>query len=76
MLVDPSAAAGEQGVVVGRELVARAADSVHSPARFSRPLPIGTEVDIAETRERWLRIVLANGRDGWVRASGIERVAP
>ncbi len=73
--VDPSAAAREQGVVVGRELVVRAADSVHSPARFSRPLPIGAEVDVLETREHWLRVALANGREGWVRASGVERVA-
>ena len=76
MFVDPAAAASEQGVVVGRELVVRAADSLHSPARFSRPLPIGTELEIAESREDWLLVQLANGRDGWVRASGVERVAP
>ncbi|MDP6977174.1 MAG: hypothetical protein QF570_01055 [Myxococcota bacterium] len=76
MVADPSAAAQEQGVVVGRELIVRAADSVHSPARFSRPLPIGAEVDILEARETWLRVALANGREGWVRASGVERVGP
>ncbi len=76
MAADPASTARNQAVVVGREVVAHAADSIHTPARFARPLPVGTEVEVVETRETWLRIALANGREGWVRASAVVRVAP
>lgn len=76
MVLDPAAAARNDAVVVSREVVARSADSVHAPARFSRPLPTGTEVEILEDRDGWLRIELANGREAWVRASSVSRVIP
>jgi tetratricopeptide (TPR) repeat protein len=74
--LDPAAAARHDGVVVAREVVARSADSIHAPARFARPLPTGTEVKILETRDPWLRIALANGREAWVRASSVAIVFP
>jgi hypothetical protein len=61
-------------VVTAPEAVVRAADSIHAPARFSRPLPSGAEVRVLETRDDWLRVSLANGRDGWLRASSVTRV--
>lgn len=76
MSLDPAAAARNDAVVVAREVVARSADSMHAPARFARPLPTGTEVEILESRDTWLRIALANGREAWVRASTVSRVAP
>ena len=72
--LDPTAAAKNDAVVVSREVVARSADSVHAPARFARPLPMGTEVEILEDRDGWLRIELANGREAWVRSSSVKRV--
>jgi tetratricopeptide (TPR) repeat protein len=74
MLVNPASVAKYDAVVVAREVVARSADSIHSPARFARPLPTGTEVRILESRDTWLRIALANGREAWVRSSSVERV--
>ena len=74
--LDPASGARRQAVVVGREVIARSADSIHAPQRFARPLPIGTEVELVEVREKWLRIALANGREGWVRASAVVPVLP
>ncbi|MCH7867526.1 MAG: hypothetical protein IH881_07485 [Myxococcales bacterium] len=76
MALDPASAAKNDAVVVAREVVARSADSIHSPARFARPLPTGTEVEILESRDTWLRIALANGREAWVRSSSLARVLP
>jgi tetratricopeptide (TPR) repeat protein len=64
------------GVLTAADTVARAADSRNAPARFAEPLPAGTEVEIAEVRGEWARIVLANGRDAWVAASSVEPVEP
>jgi tetratricopeptide (TPR) repeat protein len=62
-----------QAVLVADETIARAADSSNSPARFAEPLPSGTEVQILESRERWVHIVLANGRDAWVARGAVEQ---
>jgi SH3-like domain-containing protein len=35
---------------------------------------MGTEVEILEDRDGWLRIELANGREAWVRSSSVKRV--
>jgi len=74
--LDPASTAKSEAVVVAREVIARSADSIHAPARFARPLPTGTEVEILETRDDWLRIALANGREAWVRASNVAIVFP
>ena len=74
MTVDPASSAKNDAVVVAREVVARSADSILSPARFARPLPTGTEVEILESRDTWSRIALANGREAWVRTSSFSRV--
>ncbi|MCP4038708.1 MAG: hypothetical protein GY733_17340 [bacterium] len=76
MIFDPASIAEDDAVVMAREVIARSADSIHAPARFSKPLPPGTEVQILESRDTWLRVALANGRDGWVRTSSVERVLP
>lgn len=76
MALDPASADRNQAVVVAREVVARSADSIHAPARFARPLPPGTEVEILESRDDWLRIALANGREAWLRASSVATVFP
>ena len=73
---DPSRAAGSEGVVVAREVLARAADSINAPSRFGEPLPSGTELRILEDRGGWLQIELYNGRNAWVVSSAVERIAP
>lgn len=64
----------EEAVVTAPQVWARAADSAGAPARFAEPLPGGTEVKILERRGDWVRIGLADGRDAWVRASGLSAV--
>jgi hypothetical protein len=63
------------GVITGDGQVLRSADSVGAAPAFSDPLPAGAEVEVRETRGDWSRVLLANGVEGWVRGSGVERVA-
>jgi len=76
LALDPARAAASEGVVVVREVVARAADSINAPSRFGEPLPGGTEVKILEDRGGWLQIGLHNGRNAWVSSSSVERIRP
>ncbi len=76
LLLDPASSAAREAVVTSPEVVARAADSVHSQRRFSQPLPAGTEVRILEEREGWIRVGLANGREGWINWSSVSKVRP
>jgi tetratricopeptide (TPR) repeat protein len=76
LTVDPAAGSAEDAVVTAPETIARSADSMHAAARFSRPLPMGTEVRVVERRDEWLRVGLANNREAWVRASSVTAVAP
>lgn len=72
-------AAGDRtqpAVVTTAETVARAADSTNAPARFTEPLPSGTEVDITQTRGDWAHVRLADGRDAWVHQSALQRIRP
>ncbi|MCP4003629.1 MAG: hypothetical protein GY725_05485 [bacterium] len=64
----------DEAVVTTPEVVARAADSINAPTRFSRPLPAGVEVQVLERRQGWTRVGLADGRDAWLAASAISRV--
>jgi hypothetical protein len=61
-------------VVTASEVTAQSADSGGAPARFSEPLPGGTEVQILERRNPWAHIRLADGRTGWVRTSALTPV--
>ncbi len=76
LLLDPASSAAREAVVTSPEVVARAADSVHSQRRFSQPLPAGTEVRILEEREGWIRVGLANGREGWINSSSVSKIRP
>ncbi len=75
LAMDRNAGADNAAVVTTPETIARSADSMHAPARFSRPLPVGTEVEVLEQRDEWLRIELANGREAWVRTSAVTVVS-
>ena len=74
LLLDPASSATREAVVTSPEVVARAADSVHSPRRFSQPLPAGTELRVLEERDGWIRVGLANGREGWISSSSVGKV--
>ena len=67
---------GRADAVLVAEAPAYAADSLHAPLRYARPLPPGTEVEIVEQRAEWLRIRLADGTEAWVTAGSAEAVRP
>ena len=73
--LDRGGESGEGAVVTSAEAVARVADSPLAPSAFPQPLPAGAEVRVLETRAPWLQVRLANGRDAWVKASSLTRVA-
>lgn len=65
---------GDAAVVVVPEVVARSADSAGAPARLPQPVPSGTELDVMETRDDWVRVRLFDGRDAWLPESAVQRV--
>jgi tetratricopeptide (TPR) repeat protein len=72
--LDPDGDGRDAGVVTVPDAIARAADSINAPRRFSEPLPAGTELRILEDRGDWLQIELWNGRSAWLAASTVTRV--
>ncbi len=70
-MITTATATTRPAVVIVDEIAARAADSPNAPSRFAEPLPGGSEVEVMEDRGEWVRIALANGREAWVRASGL-----
>ena len=60
-----------EAVVTRSDAIARAADATNAPARFSEPLPGGTEVQVELQRDGWAHVRLADGRDGWLRSSDL-----
>jgi tetratricopeptide (TPR) repeat protein len=67
--------AADAAVVTVPEVIARAADSINAPSRFSQPLPAGTEVDVVERRDEWLQVQLADARDAWIPRDTVEFVS-
>ncbi len=62
------------GVVLDHGVLLRSADSLGAPQSLSNPLPAGAEVAVLETRGDWTRIELADGQNGWVPTSAVERI--
>lgn len=62
-------------VLTAEATPARSSDSALAPLAFPDPLPSGVEVELLEERGEFARVRLANGRDVWVRASGVTPVA-
>ncbi|MEM6776063.1 MAG: SH3 domain-containing protein [Planctomycetota bacterium] len=60
------------GVVVIPDVIARAADSMNAPAALGNPLPSGSEFQVIEVRDSWLRVRLFDGRETWLPASAVE----
>jgi tetratricopeptide (TPR) repeat protein len=74
MTLRSTAEQGSAAVVVVSEVVARSADSAGAPARLAQHLPGGTEVQLIEQRDEWIRVRLFDGRDAWLPSSAVERV--
>ncbi len=56
------------------ETVVYAADSENSAPRLAKPLPSGTELSVLQQRERWIEVLLPDGRSGWVLASAVDHL--
>jgi len=64
-----------RAVVTTNQALARSADSRLAALAYPEPLPAGVEVEILEDRDEWARVRLHNGRDVWLRASSVTRIA-
>ncbi len=56
--------------------VLHVADNAGAPSALTEPLPRAAEVMVVENRPSWTKIRIANGSEGWVPASAVERVNP
>ena len=74
MLLKSSDNAANGAVVIVPEVTARSADSTGAPPRLPQPLPSGTEVQVIEKRDRWIRVRLVDSRDAWLPDSALEFV--
>lgn len=72
LFLDRSSQSPQLAVVIAAEVTAHSADSVNAPARFPDPLPGGSEVQIVERRDHWVRVRLFDSREAWLPASAIE----
>ena len=74
LVLELFAATSENAVVISDEVVARSADSIRAAARFSQPVPGGTEVTIEERSGDWSYIRFADGRQAWLPTSSLAAV--
>lgn len=51
-----------------------AADSENAAPRLAKPLPSGTELSVIQQRDRWVEVLMPDGRTGWVLASTIDHL--
>ena len=67
-IVDTTTNEGQDAVIMVGDTIARVADSVNAPQRFSQPMSAGTEVKVLEVRDdsRWAHVSLFNGREAWI----------
>lgn len=75
LAVEARNTADAEAVLLADEAVARASDSAFAPSALAEPLPAGTELQVLDERGSWVQARLANGRDVWLRSSGVARVA-
>jgi len=76
LAIEDRNAGGAEAVLLADEAIARTSDSAFAPSALAEPLPAGTELQVLDARGSWLQARLANGRDVWLRRSGVARVAP
>ena len=73
-LVARDMAAEPEGVIIAPGLSARSGPADLYDRAFKEPLQPGLEVQIEERRSDWLRVHLADGREAWVPAHGVEPI--
>ena len=66
--------AAVQGVITADSTIARQGDGLNYPESFKEPLHSGTEFDLLEKRNNWLKIQLNNGDSAWISASEAETI--
>jgi len=66
--------ARNDAVVVDEAVGRNGPDRLAYETTFQSPLSTGVEVTILETRDRWCRVRLADGRTTWVPVETIERI--
>lgn len=60
-----------EAVVIGPGAILRTADSENAVAKSQTPLPIGTEVVVLQSRDRWSE-VSGSGQAGWLKSSSLD----
>jgi hypothetical protein len=74
-IVDITTSEGQDAVITVDDTIARVADSINAPQRFSQPMSAGTEVEVLEVRDDWAHVSLFNGRDAWVSFASLAYIA-
>ena len=74
-IVDITTSEGQDAVITMDDTIARVADSINAPQRFSQPMSAGTEVEVLEVRDNWAHVSLFNGRDAWVSFASLAYIA-
>ncbi len=62
----------QPAIVFSESIEVRSEPNMGSAGAFV--LHEGTKVQITETEESWVRVLLANGKDGWIPASDLKRL--
>lgn len=68
----PSQGGLTEGVLVANDVVVRKGNGGGYSPQFEQPLHEGVEFKVAELRNGWIRIELADGSQGWVREHEVE----
>ncbi|MCC7086202.1 MAG: hypothetical protein IT427_14460 [Pirellulales bacterium] len=61
-----SSRGNSHGVVTADEAIVRHGNGAGFAPQFSQPLPAGTEFAVKDRRGQWSKIVLPDGRSGWI----------
>lgn len=67
-------AGARPGVVTAREVVGRQGDGTAYATAWQSPLTAGLEFSLLEERDRWWKIRLADGSEGWIPATSAQLV--
>ena len=62
-------------LVITHETTLYSADSENSPARVSKPLPSGAEVQVSQERDRWLEVRISDNISGWILKSKATKIS-
>jgi len=69
-----ASATHRQGVITTAEVVVRKGNGEGYEPQFEQALSEGVEFEVAEQRDDWLHIRLADGKEGWIRLPDAELI--